>query len=166
MPDSAGLEKLYSFPFCAMGSSCTLHLYSARGEEIEETAQYAISEVLRIETRYSRYRSESVLSGINRAAENGGSIGVDEETGGLLDYAFSCYQKSNGLFDITSGLLRKAPYPHLYSGCTCRALATPDHQQKPQGKYAGIQDKRQRRPYLEKETGEKRAAYGRNRKNR
>jgi thiamine biosynthesis lipoprotein len=32
---------------------------------------------------------------------------VDDETAKLLDYAFACYKRSGGLFDITSGLLRR-----------------------------------------------------------
>ena len=38
----------------------------------------------------------------------GGTVVVDAETAGLLTYAFACFNQSSGLFDITSGLLRKA----------------------------------------------------------
>ena len=64
--------------------------------------------VCRLEARYSRYRDDSFLSEINRVAACGGSVQVDDETGGLLDYAAACYEQSGGLFDITSGLLREA----------------------------------------------------------
>ena len=37
-----------------------------------------------------------------------GGITVDEETVGLLDYAATCCAESGGLFDITSGILRRA----------------------------------------------------------
>jgi thiamine biosynthesis lipoprotein len=33
---------------------------------------------------------------------------VDDETAALLDFAFAAYEKSDGLFDISSGLLRRA----------------------------------------------------------
>ena len=33
---------------------------------------------------------------------------MDEETAGLLDYAWACYLKSEGLLDISSGILRRA----------------------------------------------------------
>ncbi|MBF0566377.1 MAG: FAD:protein FMN transferase [Nitrospirae bacterium] len=99
--------KLFSFPFGAMGTACTLHIYCTRGRA-NKVAGYAISEVLRIEARYSRYRADSVLSEINRAAASGAAIDVDEETAGILDYAYSCYRKSGKLFDITSGILRRA----------------------------------------------------------
>jgi thiamine biosynthesis lipoprotein len=38
----------------------------------------------------------------------GGRISVDEETAELLNYAATCYDQSDGLFDITSGILRRA----------------------------------------------------------
>lgn len=100
--------ELYSFQFFAMGTVCVLHLYAGDRVQAEAVAQSAISEVKRIEACYSRYRDDSVLAGINRVAAHGGTIDVDEETAGLLDYAYACYTKSGGLFDITSGVLRKA----------------------------------------------------------
>ncbi len=100
--------ELYHFPFTAMGTECNLYLYSEDASHAEETAHAAAAEVARIEQRYSRYNPGSVLSGINRAARQGGSAILDEETALLTDYAFACHQKSGGLFDITSGVLRKA----------------------------------------------------------
>ncbi|HUW50482.1 MAG TPA: FAD:protein FMN transferase [Sulfuricella sp.] len=100
--------KLYSFPFAAMGTACTLHFYSGDNFEADPIADSAIAEVQRIEERYSRYCPDSFLSEINRVALHGGAIAVDEETGGLLDYAYACHAKSGGLFDISSGILRQA----------------------------------------------------------
>jgi thiamine biosynthesis lipoprotein len=40
-------------------------------------------------------------------AKRAGSIAVDDETAKLLDYAYACYKRSDGLFDITSGILRR-----------------------------------------------------------
>ena len=56
----------------------------------------------------SRYRPDSLISEINRVAATGGEIEVDAETAGLFDYADTCYRQSDGLFDITSGVLRRA----------------------------------------------------------
>ncbi len=100
--------ELYHYPFTALGSDCNLYLYSPDPSHAEETAQAAADEVIRIEQRYSRYSRDSVLSGINQAALRGGTAILDEETALLTDYAFACHQKSGGLFDITSGVLRKA----------------------------------------------------------
>ena len=103
----AGLE-LQSISFFAMGTTCALHLYAPSHEAAEHAARSAIGEVQRIEARYSRYRADSDLAQINRVAKAGGSLAVDDETAGLLNYALAAYQRSGGLFDITSGLLRHA----------------------------------------------------------
>ncbi len=89
-----------------MGTDCRLYLYGESGA-VARAAQAAFEEVGRLETRYSRYRADSWLSTINRVAARGGAVAVDEETAGLLDYAFACYRKSQGRFDISSGLLRR-----------------------------------------------------------
>jgi thiamine biosynthesis lipoprotein len=99
---------LHTFFFAAMGTNCSLHLYADHAVEAERIAQLVAAEIERIESRYSRYRPTSDLAQMNRVAEVAGSIEVDDETAGLLDYAFMAYETSNGLFDITSGLLRKA----------------------------------------------------------
>lgn len=99
---------LYNFSFQAMGTDCFLHLYTEEHERATRVAGIAITEILRIECRYSRYLPDSDLSVINHVAALGGSIELDEETVGLLEIAFASYSKSDGMFDITSGLLRKA----------------------------------------------------------
>ena len=100
--------KLCRKAFKAMGSPCEIQIYAASQPEAERIAGTAIADVHRLEARYSRYRADSFLSEINRMAAGGGSISVDEETAGLLNYAVTCYSESNGLFDITSGILRRA----------------------------------------------------------
>jgi thiamine biosynthesis lipoprotein len=96
-----------SVQFQAMGSPCELKLHAAPALAARIEAQ-ARAELERLEQRYSRYRPSSLLSGINAMGLHGGSIEVDEETAQLLDYAATCHAQSDGLFDITSGVLRKA----------------------------------------------------------
>lgn len=91
-----------------MGTPCDLQLYAPNGITAQRVANIAIQDIQRLEMKYSRYRDDSLLSEINQVASQGGSIMVDEETAGLLNYADACYQQSDGLFDISSGLLRKA----------------------------------------------------------
>jgi len=94
-----------------MGSPCEIQLDLARGPtraRAEAILDAAVAEVERLEARYSRYRETSLLSVINRVAEAGGEIEVDAETAGLLDYAATCHGESGGLFDVTSGILRRA----------------------------------------------------------
>ena len=93
--------------FNAMGSPCEIKLYADSRARARHVARRVIDEVERLEAKYSRYREESYLSKINQVAQVGGSVTVDPETAGLLDYVATCWQQSNGLFDVTSGILRK-----------------------------------------------------------
>lgn len=91
-----------------MGSPCEIKLHGDSRSRLRRVVERAIREVHRLEARYSRYRDDSFLAIINRVAAEGGSIKVDPETAGLLDYVATCHQESQGLFDVTSGILRKA----------------------------------------------------------
>ena len=97
----------YSYSFPAMGSDCQLTLYAADEHQADQAADLAMAEVWRIEKKYSRYIGGNALSGINRAALAGGNADVDDETAMLLNYAFTAFQLSNGLFDVSSGVLRR-----------------------------------------------------------
>jgi FAD:protein FMN transferase len=91
--------------FHALGGPCRITL------EDPPTAgalQAAEAEVRRIEAKYSRYRADSVLSRLNACAGSGQAQQVDSETAELLDFAASAHAASGGLFDITTGVLRKA----------------------------------------------------------
>jgi thiamine biosynthesis lipoprotein len=98
---------LYDYSFAAMGTMCTLHLYSDSQMRADMLAALAVAEVERIEKKYSRYAQDSALSTINRASVNDETVCVDEETAGLLGYAFACHKNSGGLFDITTGVFRR-----------------------------------------------------------
>lgn len=95
------------FEFRAMGGPCSLHLRGKDSRHMERAARAAIAEVRRIETKYSRYAEDSVVSRINRSA-GAGATEVDEETRQLLVFADQLWRVSDGLFDITSGVLRRA----------------------------------------------------------
>lgn len=98
---------LKRYPFPAMGSPCELRLYGTSPARLDEVARIGTAEVTRLEHKYSRYRRSSLASAINRSAGDSAGIAVDEETSHLLDYAHTCYQQSDGMFDITSGILRQ-----------------------------------------------------------
>jgi thiamine biosynthesis lipoprotein len=91
-----------------MGSPCEIQIFASSSHAAARATSAAIADVERLEARFSRYRSDSVLSKVNAVAANGGSMTVDEETAQLLDYASTCYEQSGGLFDVTSGILRRA----------------------------------------------------------
>ncbi len=91
-----------------MGGPCSLQLYANDDASAQRALQAAQAEVLRIEAKYSRYRDDSVISRINASAGSGRRVEVDAETAALLDYAAAAHAQSDGLFDITSGVLRRA----------------------------------------------------------
>jgi len=62
-------------------------------------------EAWRIEHKFSRYVQGNIVAAINQS--NGQTIEVDDETADLLDFAAQCHQLSDGLFDITCGVLRR-----------------------------------------------------------
>lgn len=95
----------HSFKFKAMGSPCEFHAF-ARDDAWHKSSELAQAEVLRLEKKYSRYRTDSVLSEINKNSHKA-PMAVDSETAGLLNYARMCFEQSDGLFDITSGVLRE-----------------------------------------------------------
>ncbi len=98
----------YRYAFNAMGSPCDIQLFADAHAQAKRVADAVIADIHRLEALYSRYRGDSFLSTINRVAATGGRITVDDETAGLLNYAAICYEQSDGLFDITSGILRRA----------------------------------------------------------
>ncbi|WP_219319494.1 FAD:protein FMN transferase [Methylovirgula sp. HY1] len=100
-------DGTFQFAFFAMGSPCSLCLYAKAQDMAKEIADAAIEEVRRIERKYSRYLGDSLLSGINRVARTGGDIAVDPETAILFDIAFRAHERSDGLFDISSGRMRQ-----------------------------------------------------------
>ncbi len=95
------------FQFRAMSSECEIRLEGADEAALAAAAQLAIDEVQRIERTYSRYRADSIVSRVNAAAGSGELIAVDDETRALLDFAGHLHSLSDGLFDITSGVLRR-----------------------------------------------------------
>jgi thiamine biosynthesis lipoprotein len=95
------------FEFQAMASLCSVQMDGTDERLMRRAADAAIAEVRRIECKYSRYRDDSVISRINRAAGLA-AVAIDEETAGLLDFGHQLWQLSDGLFDMTSGVLRQA----------------------------------------------------------
>ena len=98
---------LHRFSFHAMASDHELLLWSDDLAGASDAAHAAIDDVRRIEAKYSRYRDDSVTTRINRAA-GGVPVPIDAETAALLRYAEQCHALSDGRFDITSGVLRRA----------------------------------------------------------
>jgi FAD:protein FMN transferase len=97
---------LLSIGFTAMASPCELLLHAASDAAARELGILVAQEAWRVEKKFSRYRDDSVTAWIH--AHRNAEIRVDEETASLIDFASRCFDLSEGLFDITSGLLRHA----------------------------------------------------------
>ncbi|GAB2997750.1 FAD:protein FMN transferase [Psychrosphaera aestuarii] len=92
--------------FFSMASPCEV-LFDSKDEElITQLAKWLTQETWRIEDKYSRYQTNNVMHQINNS--NGHVVSIDAETARLLMFADACYQASDGMFDVTSGVLRKA----------------------------------------------------------
>ncbi|WP_088278399.1 FAD:protein FMN transferase [Ideonella sp. A 288] len=98
---------VFRHAFAAMASPCEVVLAADGPVQARALAQQAEAEVRRIECAYSRYRPDSIVSRLNAAA-GGAPVECDDETLALLDYADTLHAASDGLFDITSGVLRRA----------------------------------------------------------
>lgn len=94
--------------FKAMGGPARLRLETDDPAAADVAIAAAVAEVERLEQKYSRYRDDSLASVINAAAGSGQAVPVDPETAGLLHYADTVWRESGGLFDLTSGILRRA----------------------------------------------------------
>jgi thiamine biosynthesis lipoprotein len=91
--------------FTAMASPCEVLVDTTERADAERLGRVAQDEALRVERKFSRYRTDNMIHEINHSA--GRPFEVDAETAGILDYAATLYEASGGLFDITSGILRR-----------------------------------------------------------
>jgi len=98
--------NLYAACFSAMASPCEVLVHTSDRRHALELGNVIAREAWRVEQKFSRYREDSMLAWIHR--NRGKEISVDAETASLLDFAAHCYELSDGRFDITSGVLRRA----------------------------------------------------------
>jgi FAD:protein FMN transferase len=89
-----------------MASPCEVLVECKSATQARELCTLAQQEAMRIEQKFSRYRDDNIVYRINNG--DGKPLQVDAETARLLDFAQHCYQLSDGYFDITSGILRRA----------------------------------------------------------
>lgn len=96
--------KAHSF-FC-MGGLCEVLVETSDSEESKKIFTSVYDEAKRLEIKYSRYRDDNIVYKVNNS--NGKKVSIDKETYRLLKFADSMYYASSGMFDITSGVLRRA----------------------------------------------------------
>lgn len=100
-------RALYTNRFKVMGGPALVRFVDAGGRRrAARIAGVAEGEARRIEAKFSRYLSDSVLSRINAEAGKG-PVAVDAETEHLIQSALDLTRLSEGRFDPTVGVLRK-----------------------------------------------------------
>jgi thiamine biosynthesis lipoprotein len=101
----AAADGYYVGSFFCMASPCELLIDTNDSILANHITKLAANEAFRIEGKFSRYRSNNLVHAINQA--RGKPVEIDDETFSLLEFCDTCYQLSEGLFDISSGVLRK-----------------------------------------------------------
>jgi len=92
--------------FHAMASPCEVLMEADGRRDAERILSIVSSEASRVERKFSRYLPGNIVHRINNS--DGDAVTVDEETARLLDFARTMQDLSQGKFDITSGVLRRA----------------------------------------------------------
>ncbi|AMN48046.1 hypothetical protein ACG33_13250 [Steroidobacter denitrificans] len=92
--------------FYAMANPCEVLCETADEAIVRRIGALVMQEAARIERKFSRYRSDSVVHTINTGS--GRPLVVDDETADLIDFGAALWQLSEGAFDLTSGVLRRA----------------------------------------------------------
>lgn len=91
--------------FRLMASTCEVHIRSQDFDLAKSLVTQVYREGLRIEQHFSRYLTNNPLHRIN--ASQGQAVTLDDEYVSLLNYALNLFQISDGMFDISSGILRQ-----------------------------------------------------------
>lgn len=99
-------DEYWTIAFSAMASPCEILVKCEHESEAGQLASLAFYKTKHIEIKYSRYRDDNIIYDINNS--KGKAVEIDEETANLLKFADQCFDLSDGLFDITSGILRRA----------------------------------------------------------
>jgi thiamine biosynthesis lipoprotein len=92
--------------FTAMANPCEVLCQTDDAEVVYAICSAVAAEARRIEHKFSRYRSDSVVHAINTS--RGQPLQLDAETAQLLQFGATLWQLSEGAFDLTSGVLRHA----------------------------------------------------------
>ena len=79
-----------------------------RGGELGWIRAELLKQLQAIEGKLSRYLDNSVISLINQRAGSGTYTPIDDEVAGLLQLCHQLWLESDGAFDATAGILRKA----------------------------------------------------------
>jgi FAD:protein FMN transferase len=100
-------DGLWQLTFNAMASPCEVLLDAPAlpVQTLIKLCENLVQETWRIEFKFSRYQTDNIIFKLNNA--QGAPVNLDSETQQLIEFADTCFQLSDGLFDITSGILRR-----------------------------------------------------------
>ena len=98
-------DGYYKGRFTAMASPCDVLMEVDNEALARDILDSVAAEAWRIEDGFSRYKKDNIIDRINHSG--GKAVALDEETSRLLDFADALFEMSEGLFDITSGALRR-----------------------------------------------------------
>lgn len=107
----------YTFRFAAMGTRCGL-TFQHPGTKADATAfrDAAVARVTRFETLYSRFREDSLVGRINRAAGNEEWTDLEEESVQLFNECDAIVRLTGGLVDPTALPLSRVWNVHAAAG--------------------------------------------------
>ena len=89
----------------SMASPCDV-LMEVDDKSLAQNILTAVAdEAWRIEDKFSRYKKNNIIFQINNSS--GEAVVIDEEVTRLLNFANELFEISEGLFDVTSGVLRQ-----------------------------------------------------------
>ncbi len=91
--------------FEAMSCPCEILMSGCDQRLANKGLELVSNEAWRIENKFSRYNDNSIVGQINRTS--GQPVSVDDETARLIECAATLFTLSEGLFDITAGVLGK-----------------------------------------------------------
>lgn len=100
--------KLYSHSFNVMGCPCEIKLYAKKATDFRRIKRLILAELNRLDQTYTTYTQTSLTAKINELAGTDNAIKLDDEATAILNYSHTCFEQSEGLFDITAGALSKA----------------------------------------------------------
>lgn len=99
----ADADGLWRVRFRAMASPCEVLIDGTDRPTAERLAVLASDEAWRIERKWSRYRDDALPALLRAAA--GRPLEIDPETARLIDFGADLHRRSEGGFDLSSGVL-------------------------------------------------------------
>ena len=94
-------EGVSKIGFRALGTDCSIQFVAASSSQAESFGRAVVDWVARFESRYSRFREDSLISRINTAAGRDW-VEIDDEMEVLLDFCDQLHLTTGGVFDPTA----------------------------------------------------------------